>query len=44
MLELIAGNLLDYTFDELVEILNLPANVIHALDNNTQGQAATGIQ
>jgi hypothetical protein len=31
-------------FDELVKTLNLLANVIPALDNNTQGQAAAGIQ
>jgi hypothetical protein len=30
--------------DEHVKTLNLLANVIPALDNNTQGQAAAGIQ
>jgi hypothetical protein len=30
--------------DEVVKTLNLLANVIPALDNNTQGQATAGIQ
>jgi hypothetical protein len=30
--------------DELVKTLSLLVNVIPALDNNTQGQAAAGIQ
>jgi hypothetical protein len=30
--------------DEPVKTLNLLATVIRALDNNTQGQAAAGIQ